>query len=249
MDLHVYRRQEDLPMALQEHVVHYDGHVFPDWFKHPLYVSMMPLVSPKPIEEMISIREEMLDKYLAVDDYAGYVFGHERAFRVSALRDVTDSMNHDGVREAHDFWKLTAAVWVDCEEDECSHVWRDMIEAAVPHRGFMMGHDDRAKLRSMPDAVPVYRGVQASSMLRATALARAGWQWTTSLKTAKFFARRFLHDGNEPYIIKHTVPKENVIAFLQQRGESEIIVDPNTWDRHWGDGAVVSKIDRKRTDM
>jgi hypothetical protein len=69
------------------------------------------------------------------------------------------------------------------------------------------------------------------------------------LKTIRDDLLAYIPDEEKPYIIEHTVPKENVIAFLQQRGESEIIVDPNTWDHHWGEHVVVSKIDRKRTDV
>lgn len=75
------------------------------------------------------------------------------------------------------------------------------------------------KLKKYPDTLTVYRGGNSAS----TPCEKA-YSWTLDLNTANFFAIR--RGCGPAYITKGEVSKKDVIEFINDRGEQEIIVDP-----------------------
>ena len=47
--------------------------------------------------------------------------------------------------------------------------------------------------------------------------------WTTNYETAKWFAGRFEEQGK---INQAEIDKKHIFAYIDQRGESELIIDP-----------------------
>ena len=68
--------------------------------------------------------------------------------------------------------------------------------------------------------VKIYRGQNTKS----TPYQKA-FSWTTSKEKAKFFATRFDPDDGKLY--EAMIKYENILTYIDQRGESEVIVDPD----------------------
>ena len=75
----------------------------------------------------------------------------------------------------------------------------------------------RKKLKGFPDVIPVYRGEGSES----TPYTKA-FSWTTEINTAYFFASRL--GGERSRVVNGFVKKEDVLEYLADRNESEIIV-------------------------
>ena len=78
------------------------------------------------------------------------------------------------------------------------------------------------KIKDLPDVVTIYRGGNTESTPY-----REAYSWTLNINVANFFASR---RGRGPgYIVEAQVNKNEIIdAFLDDRSEEEIIVDPKT---------------------
>jgi len=68
--------------------------------------------------------------------------------------------------------------------------------------------------------VKIYRGQNTKS----TPYQKA-FSWTINKEKAKFFATRFDPDNGKLYVAM--VKIENILAYIDRRGESEVIVDPD----------------------
>ena len=82
----------------------------------------------------------------------------------------------------------------------------------------LMSETGYRKWKEMPEIVTVYRGVTGYNGKNIRALS-----WTMSCKTAKWFAGRFKEQGK---IYQAEIDKKHILAYIDQRGESELIVDP-----------------------
>lgn len=226
----VYQSKEDLPSDLRRyHYAPADG-VF-TFFHHPLYVSIMPVVIPLPIDEFLEERRQRAEKSLEEGNIESYVFIHERAYRMTKLLDLVDDGYFEepvSPRLAVRFWRLAANVWTDAEFPEDDPCWSRLMNVDIPFRGAMTDVNDRLKIKDMPNEVSVYRGVQAHDDDEEEALeyAYSGWSWTLSVKTARFFARRWIQGDLTPYVIEAKVPKTLFKAYLTSRNEEEVLIDP-----------------------
>ena len=81
----------------------------------------------------------------------------------------------------------------------------------------LMSVEERRVYAALPEIVTIYRGCR-------TAAAVKGMSWTLSEEKARWFAARFSgEDGGLVYQAK--VKKGDVIAYLSERDEEEIVVD------------------------
>ena len=90
---------------------------------------------------------------------------------------------------------------------------------------FLMTADERDMLKRLPDEVTIYRGVRKGSKKVK------GMSWTTDLKTADFFSRRFMDGHCRGDVYKATIHKSDILACFQERNENEIVVDARRLQR------------------
>lgn len=120
-----------------------------------------------------------------------------------------------------DFSQLLGYLWV-CTEAPNSDPnlskmqMLNLFRKADP--AVLMDETELQQFRQLEDLVTVYRGVTSHNADNVKALS-----WTLDRDKAAWFAHRFGEDGT---VYEAQIPKQHIWAFLNSRGESEVIVDP-----------------------
>lgn len=227
LKLNVYASPDDLPQALRcyaEVVPNTNLHVF----KHPLWTDLFPVAVPLPIDELLLRKQEKIDSLLDDDDLRGFVFIHERAFRMDMLNDLWQSGTFD--KRPKEYWQIARQVWTDSEQDEDDLRWTRLLEIPLPHREAMTTAEEWEALSREPERLTVYRGLHGYDIEDARSSIQSGWSWTLSPKTAAFFARRLRMNGRRGFVAKALAPRASVIAHFLSRGESEIVISSSDID-------------------
>ncbi len=120
-----------------------------------------------------------------------------------------------------DYTHILGSAWVMCEaphNDPNLGVSKliAMFEKADP--ALLMDEDEYAAYQAMEDTVTVYRGVTPHNAKNIRALS-----WTTSRETAEWFAHRF---GEEGTVYEAQIDKAHIFAYLSDRSEAEVILNP-----------------------
>lgn len=76
------------------------------------------------------------------------------------------------------------------------------------------------KLKNFSDIIPVYRGLGSKSL-------DEGYSYTLDFDVARFFAYRFSNKDDSVRIMEGYVKKSDVIEYIDDRGEAEIIALPS----------------------
>jgi len=174
----------------------------------------------------------------AEGDWNTYVFLHERPYRRNAFADIASELDDA------EYWDLLHSLWVDTEnpwqwtdEDPWTGETIDWVRVFFVggldepdyvgvfgdrpgrYEHFMDDVDKRA-FDVLDDEILIYRGY----IDRASP---DGWSWTTDHLIGLWFSRRFANDDvTRQHLVVGKVRKDDVIAYSQGRGESEVIVDP-----------------------
>lgn len=209
------------PEPLHEDLVPYLGKgVLGQSLRHPLvfHVAYTETMN-KLINQQYRVRVEERERFIREGNWSSFVFLHERAYRLNALDEVI--WGHD-VTDPKIVWPLVAETWTDSENiHENLDQWREMWDLDLPHRyELTMDDEDRAAFDALPEVIDVYRGVGHPDAVE-------GLSWTTDREKAVWFSRRFegLADRT-PILVSGKVEKNDVLAHLLGRGESEIVVLP-----------------------
>lgn len=83
------------------------------------------------------------------------------------------------------------------------------------------GADKSLMVGEIPETLKIYRGVNKGG-------SPYGLSWTTNLEIAQWFASRFDCEGQ---VYTFEVPASAVLAKIEERGESEIVVDASKFKR------------------
>jgi hypothetical protein len=92
-----------------------------------------------------------------------------------------------------------------------------------------MSDVERTELAAMPDQIKIWRGCGTPNGVR-------GLSWTSLKKQAEFFAeyacggrRGFVtgQAGAEPLVVSAVCRRSDVLAFFDERNESELVVNPD----------------------
>lgn len=125
-----------------------------------------------------------------------------------------------GLNDAKLFWSEFWNIWQSSEnlhEDEAYFV--DLIEHGLQLGSSLVGldEDEQDRLAKMADKITVYRG--------SVDFNQEGYSWTTDRDKAKWFAGRSF-GSTARVLLRGTVNKSDILAFLAGRGESEIVINP-----------------------
>lgn len=181
-----------------------------DQIRHPL-LYLVPHLNNGIANLMYVEKTIQVKKALEEHNYDRYVFLHERPYRIDAfikiqnlLQDVT-------------YWELLSAVWIDTE-NMWQHLddWKILLTSLRPHKEMLMTEEERQFKDNLKNRVQIYRGCELG-------VNEIGLSWTLSKEKAEWFANRF---GKNGIVRERPINKPEIIAYINARGEQEIIVKP-----------------------
>jgi hypothetical protein len=180
-----------------------------EMLRHPL-VYQVPFFSSGSANAQYAQKLKAIEKAIANKDYKQSVWLVEKPYRVEAFIKIAEKLSDT------DYWKLLSAVWIDTENQYAYlKEWKKLLASKRPNRHYMMDEEDDNILRSLPDLVTIYRGCQKG-------INENGLSWSLDKAKAEFFANRF---GKKGIILERTISKNDIVAVLTGRGESEVICE------------------------
>lgn len=180
-----------------------------------------PLVQQIPYNPMMNalinksyeIKMAKVEEAVAAKKWSTAIFLHERPYRLDALAKYARQMDDKS------YWDMVGNAWTDSENiwQNLSR-WRDLWEAKRPDKDLVMTEDERDVLASLPDTIPVYRGVHGQGAKKRV---HNGMSWTIDRDKAVWFAERWKKPN--PMVLEGRVKKKDVHAYFAGRGETEIV--------------------------
>ncbi len=82
---------------------------------------------------------------------------------------------------------------------------------------YLMNKNEKKVFKEMPNKITIYRGIFGEGKIKALS-------WTLDKEKAKWFATRFKEKGR---IFKSIIEKKYIYAYKDNRGEKEVIINPN----------------------
>lgn len=193
--------------------------------RHPLVYAMMyaPGVQDGQLNDLLRRKQEVLAEYAAEENWWGYIFLHERPWRLHALLAIESNIS-----DPCKFWDLVGDVWTDSENISQNYDdWHTLLHDERPCRESIMDEEERAFLAKLPEQIKIYRGAQTSHSGEYGA--GDGFSWSLDRAKGLWFAQRYasLFEGEaEAQLLTGKVNRTDVIAYKGGRGEKEIIVLP-----------------------
>lgn len=177
--------------------------------RHPLVFSV-PYYEP--LNKHLNLQLKSKQEALETAKPHKYVFLHERPYRVDAFEDIEDSLSNK------EYWELLGSIWTDSENIwQNQERWVELLASRRKNQRYFMDADERKALKALPDLLTVYRGA-------AKGVNEDGLSWTLDEAKAKWFSGRLRRKGEVPKVLKRTIHKSEVFAYLLGRDESEIIL-------------------------
>jgi len=169
---------------------------------------------------------------LETGDYESYLMCFGGHNRLRPFLDILPRLNDRQfwelcrfVWQTDDFWKLLT---FDGHIDILNHRKKlyELLRSTRSCRKHFISDKERSQLECLPEIINVYRGFNLEGF-------DDGFSWTTDIGVAKWFSERY---GGHT-IISGKCAKDNVIGYLLDRKEFEIVVDPQ-----WVSEKVILKI-------
>ena len=154
------------------------------------------------IENLIKKRTNKIKECIKNNDFETILFLLDKSYRLQTYENIFDLILDD---KKYDIF-INVYVSAEYGFNDISEEFLDEILEYRPNKEFT----------ELDDEIIIYRGEGAESTNKENALS-----WTTDFKIANFFANRFKDNGK---IYKAKVKKKDIIDYIQDRGESEILV-------------------------
>ncbi|MBQ8234863.1 MAG: hypothetical protein IJZ36_04720 [Bacilli bacterium] len=119
------------------------------------------------------------------------------------------------------FSKTLVACYTQMEviADETNVKNTDIIKwFAKADKNYMMNEEEIEKFNNLPTNVTIYRGIRDEAY-------KYEMSWTLSKSKAEWFATRF--DSETPILLKTVVNKNDILCYLNDRDEAEVVIDPS----------------------
>lgn len=158
------------------------------------------------IEKILKEEGDIKDKLLRI-----FLIHIHKPFHLPLLLSLKDELNRD------DFSVLLKDIWVNTEFPNQNG--KDILidSFLYANREKLMTSKEKEELDKLSNPIKVYRGLQKDAN-------RLGLSWTTSKEKARWFANRFENNGE---ILEGIIDKKDVFAYILEREEFEIILNPN----------------------
>lgn len=176
--------------------------------QHPLVVSLFPI--PGACNREYEHKRKLMAEVTTIRQRLALT---ERPFRLETLVKWAYMTNRDNAAAVDDLRVSIAFAWPDMESDD-TVTDPTIVEVVKLFR--RLGYiTDNAPLPET--ALRVYRGGAPN-----------GIAWSTDVKTAQWFAKRFKREGEAPEpVFTALAPPEAIMARFSGRGESEVTCEPD----------------------
>lgn len=195
---------------------------------HPLVVGIYHPMMNQQYNETLKNRREMIRVYTKIGKWSDIVFMHERPYRVEAFANLANNEIIDP--------EVAASLWLNVWTDqEFNH--ENMPLAArffSEYQNTKVFKDSLSNIDVADNtAFPVFRGASVYELNAVGSFRKViplGFSWTLNRDTAEWFANRF---GEQGKVAVRFVRKADLVAFTNDRGESEVIVRQDVLEQ-WG---------------
>lgn len=140
---------------------------------------------------------------------------------INSKTRLQNMLNLTAFADGETFWRVFHETWSGC--DDTWDLQDDLMEAIELHLETspidFLDQEAREFYSSLPDRITIYRGCSRSRIHAVS--------WTTDLEVAKGFAKG--HRGisvPDAVLMTAKIRKSDIITVIQDRDESEIIIDP-----------------------
>lgn len=167
------------------------------------------------IEDEYNIWIDYIEQVINTCDINDFYFMINKPYRLTFLKYASQYMTKET------FSEYLKHAWITSENpnDDINCSISIIIKwFKIADKKYIMDETEYNKYINLPDTIEIYRGVGINRNPK-------GLSWTDSLDIAKWFAHRFDTSGNQGYIEKLTVKKENILAYFNSRNENEIVLD------------------------
>ena len=193
---------------------------FPFIVSHPFTQTVMTGVEVNGKMEMIDITDEnnyekwkhfVFDCVDRANDFSRILMMIGKPWRLTFLKYAKDYL------DSETFASSFSLCWVDSENpnmDANVSIKEFISWFKKADKEILMEKEDYEIWKSLPEEFTVYRGV-------SNGRAEYGLSWTRNYDTANWFANRF----GEGYVLEAKINKKHALAYLNSRGEDEVVVD------------------------
>ena len=204
------RQPEELEQELKDSVTE-DG-----WIHHKFMIGLDLPIFYHNYNQGLKAKKRLSKKNLQEGRFHDFVFNHERPYRLQAFLEIEDKL------EPAQYWKILREVWIDAEfVYQQTSVWENLFMAVPKVPEAIMVKSELDVLESLPEVFTIYRGQRPGDFNRGV----IGLSWSLSKKKAAFCAGR---GGVKGEVISIQVRKEDVLAYINGRGEEEILLHDYT---------------------
>lgn len=197
---------------------------YPMFVMHPIFESGVQNVKIDGQFQMVDITEnednlrlvqEQICKLIDESDTIYEVYNIIRkSYRLTFIKYIKQYLS------VADMSNLLAHAWVTSENPngDVNVSLRTIVKWFKEcDKSVLMDKQEYSVYKELPEKLVIYRGVAVNRN-------PYGLSWTIDYDKAEWFAHRFDTD-EKGYILKTTISKENVLAYFDSRGESEIVVN------------------------
>lgn len=110
------------------------------------------------------------------------------------------------------YWELLRSIWVICGGVERQDIFRMLFRSDRKQRHYFSTPEESEYLRELPDEIEVWRATNCKE--------DRGISWTLSMEYALWYKNEF----EKEFVIKKTIPKDEVFAYINRNGENEILI-------------------------
>lgn len=118
---------------------------------------------------------------------------------------------YNGLLSNPSYWEVLKSVWVAAGSNDVADEFRKYMRSNRPGRTYFMTPEEYKELQDMKFPLKVFRACDDED---------DGVSWTTNFGVAVEFASR----GNKKKILCREVARDDVFAYINRRGEDEIII-------------------------
>lgn len=205
-----------------------DGQLGKFFIKHPILETSMTILpstnkmfdifnEPETYSKWVKETAEFFRKQKSVFGLTAHI---RKSYRLAFFKYINEYLSEQ------DFAELLKIVWIQTEfnSDTTNVSQKEMVNwFRTANKKYLMDDKERNRLSSLPNGVSVCRGVRSADY-------KYGMSWTLNYNKAKWFAERF--DAKTPIIYKTIIQKEDILAYINERNEQEVILDPDVLKRY-----------------